>query len=188
MSRRVALLGLSGVGKTTLLNRLSDKLAFTHLEASRLIKAEQARRSVAAQSSEALRTGPVLDNQALLVAGFQHEARSIDGAIVFDGHSVIDGGNGLIEIPADVFAALELDAICILQAAPAEILLRRQGDSARLRPVRSEEALAEHQEKATKVARAIAEQLNVPFALLGNADETKLAALIRGTQQNRATG
>ena len=144
MSRRIALLGLSGVGKTTMLNRLSGQVAFTHLEASRLIKAEQARRSIAAQSSEALRTGPVLDNQALLVAGFKHEARSIDGSIVFDGHSVIDGGNGLIKIPADVFASLELQAICVLQAAPADILARRRGDAARTRPARSVDALAEH--------------------------------------------
>lgn len=180
MSRRIALLGLSGVGKTTMLNRLSRQVAFTHLEASRLIKAEQARRSIAAQSSEALRTGPVLDNQALLIAGFKHEARSIDGSIVFDGHSVIDGGNGLIKIPADVFASFELQAICILQAAPAAILARRQGDSARPRPAPSAGALAEHQEKAIEVARVIAEQLNLSFSLLGNEDEAKLAALIRG--------
>lgn len=180
MSRRIALLGLSGVGKTSMLNRLSSQVAFTHLEASRLIKAEQARRSIAAQSSEALRTGPVLDNQALLVAGFKHEARSIEGSIVFDGHSVIDGGNGLIKIPPDVFASIELQAICILQAEPADILARRQGDTARPRPVRSVDALAEHQEKAIEVARAIAEQLNLPFSLLGNEDEAKLAALIRG--------
>ena len=75
-----------------------------------------------------------------------------------------------------------------LKIDSAEILSRRQGDITRLRPARSEEALAEHQEKATKVARAIAEQLNLPFALIGNADETKLAALIRGTQQNGGTG
>ena len=153
---------------------------FTHLEASLLIKAEQARRSIAAQSSEALRTGPVLDNQALLVAGFKQGARFSDGSIVFDGHSVIDGGNRLIKIPADVFASLEFQAICILQAAPADILARRQGDTARPRPARSADALAEHQEKATGVARAIAEKLNLPFSLFGNEDEVKLAALIRG--------
>lgn len=180
MSRRIALLGLSGVGKTTMLNRLSGRVAFTHLEASRLIKAEQARRSIVAQSSEALRTGPVLDNQALLVAGFKHEARTIDGSIVFDGHSVIDGGNGLIKIPVDVFAPLEIQAICILQAPPADILARRQGDTARARPARSANALAEHQELAIEVARAIAEQLNLPFSLLRNQDEAKLVALIRG--------
>lgn len=180
MSRRIALLGLSGVGKTTMLNRLSGQIAFTHLEASRLIKAEQARRSMAVQSSEALRTGAVLNNQTLLVAGFKHEAQAIDGSIVFDGHSVIDGGNGLIKIPADVFACLELQAICVLQAAPDDILARRRSDAARLRPTRSVDALAEHQEMAIEVARAIAEQLVLPFSLLGNEDEEKLAALIRG--------
>ena len=163
-----------------MLRRIAGRVEFTHLEASRLIKAEQARRSIAAQSSEALRTGPVLDNQALLVAGFLQEAASIGGPVVFDGHSVIDGGDGLIEIPTEVFAALGLQAICVLQAEPAAILARRQSDGARLRPNRSIEALAEHQIKAIDVARATAERLKHPFELLRNEDEAKLAALICG--------
>lgn len=180
MSRRIALLGLSGVGKTTMLSRLASRIEFTHLEASRLIKAEQVRRSIGSQSSEVLRTGPVLDNQNLLIAGFAHEAASTHRPIVFDGHSVIDGGNGLIEIPAEVFASLDLQAICVLHAEPADILARRLSDGARLRPVRTIEALAEHQARAIEVARAIAKQLNQPFELLRNEDEAKLAVLIRG--------
>ncbi len=180
MSRRVALLGLSGVGKTTMLNRLSALIEFTHLEASTLIKAEQARRSIATQSSERLRTGPVIENQGLLIAGFSYEAASIGGPIVFDGHSVIDGANGLIEIPIEVFAALGLQAISVLQAEPADILARRLSDRARLRPARSVEALAEHQTKAINVARAIANKLNLQFELLRTDEETKLATLIRG--------
>lgn len=184
MSRRIALLGLSGVGKTTMLSRLSGRVAFTHLEASRLIKAEQARRSIAAQSSEALRTGPVLDNQVLLVAGFKYEARRVDGPIVFDGHSVVDGGNGLIRIPPDVFASLELHAICVLHAPPTEIITRRLGDTGRLRPAQSAATLAEHQNEAIEVAQEIAEQLNLPFSLLSTADEAKLAAIIRGSSRD----
>lgn len=163
-----------------MLNRLAGRIEFVHLEASQLIKAEQSRRSTVAQSSEELRTGPVLDNQALLIAGFNYEAPSIHGPVVFDGHSVIDDGGGLIEIPAEVFAALGLQAICVLQAEPADILTRRQGDGVRPRPMRSIEELSAHQRKGIDVARSIAERLNYPFELLCNEDESKLVALIRG--------
>lgn len=163
-----------------MLNRLAGQIEFTHLEASKLIKAEQVRRSITAQSSEALRTGPVLDNQALLIAGFENEAASISGNIVFDGHSLIDGNSGLIEIPVEVFAALDLDAICVLHAEPADILAHRLRDGTRQRPLRSIEELSEHQARAIYVARAIALQLNYPFELLCLGEESKLVALIRG--------
>ena len=178
--RRIALLGLSGVGKSTMLGALATQLTFTHLEASRLIRAEQARRSLAPQSSEALRIGSVLDNQALLIAGFEHEAALTDLPIIFDGHSVIDGREDLIEIPAEVFAALGLDAICFLRAEPSDILARRQNDTARLRPARTVEALGEHQEQAIAVAMTIADRLDCPFSLITNEDSAILVAYVAG--------
>jgi adenylate kinase len=179
VSRRIALLGLSGVGKTTMLDSLKSRVEFTHLEASRLIKSEQARRSIAAQSSEALRNGPVLDNQALLIAGFDYETVSTTRPIVLDGHSVIDGSDGIVEIPAEVFAALRISAICVLQAKPSDILARRLGDRTRTRPMRTIEAISTHQARETSVAQAIAEQLGLPIELLCDSDESRLAAWIR---------
>src|SRR5690242_897384 len=155
--RRIALLGLSGVGKSTLLRALAGRVAFIHLQASDLIKAEQAFRDAQLQSSEALRTGAVLENQALLIAGFHRVAESATAPIVFDGHSVIDGRDGLIEIPGGVFAALDLAAISFLQADPVTIAARRSHDTVRQRPLRDEATLAEHQERAIIVARRAAD-------------------------------
>jgi adenylate kinase family enzyme len=52
----IAVLGLSGVGKTMLVNRVSEQKELLHLTASDLIKARLA------QTSEQLRKGAVADN------------------------------------------------------------------------------------------------------------------------------
>lgn len=178
--RRIALLGLSGVGKSTFLRALAEKVAFMHLQASDLIKAEHAYRHAQPQSSEALRTGAVLENQALLIAGFHRAAASATAPIVFDGHSVIDGRDGLIEIPGAVFAALDLAAISFLQADPATIAARRSQDTVRQRPLRDEVTLAKHQERAITVARRAADAIGCPFQTLMSDDIEIMERLIVG--------
>lgn len=175
---RIAVLGLSGVGKSTLLRGLAQHVAFTHLQAGELIKIEQAFRAELPQSSEELRIGPVLDNQALLVAGFLRVAAQTELPIIFDGHSVIDGRDGLIEIPTEVFRALNLNAICFLHAAPSDIAIRRLRDLSRQRPCRHEQELDEHQQIAIAAARRIANELGCPFHLVTSDDHDMIVHMI----------
>lgn len=163
MTRRVALLGLSGVGKSTLIGQVAEHTPLLHLQASSLIKAEQAHRAQAQHTSEALRIGPVLDNQALMIAAFDRLTKMATLPIVFDAHSVIDGRNGLLEIPSAVFAPLGLDAICILTAAPSAIFERRRHDTARERPFRDVETLEAQQARAITAAQQIASDIGCPF-------------------------
>lgn len=175
----MALLGLSGVGKSTLIGQVAERVPLLHLQASTLIKAEQAHRAQAQHTSEALRTGPVLDNQALMIAAFDRLTKMATLPVVFDGHSVIDGRNGLLEIPSAVFAALGLDAICILTANPSTILERRRHDIARERPPRDVDALAAQQALAIAAAQRIASDLNCPFYQLETDGRARLIQLLR---------
>jgi adenylate kinase len=168
MSRRVALLGISGAGKSTLIARLNEIIPVLHLQASALIKAEQARDTHHVASSESLRTGPIVDNQALLMAAFKREAVSAENPIILDGHSVIDGRDGLVEIPSYVFAPLGLDAICFLWVAPEQIADRRLRDTTRERPMRTAEMLAVHQIIAKDAAERIASDIQSPFFVIGD--------------------
>jgi adenylate kinase len=163
VTRRVALLGLSGVGKSTLIGQVSEQTPLLHLQASSLIKAEQLHRAQSQDTSEALRTGPVLDNQALMVAAYNRLTKGTALPVVFDGHSVIDGRHGLVEIPSAVFEVLGLEAICILTADPAIIFERRRYDTGRERPHRDVDALAAQQAIAIVTAQRIAGDLNCPF-------------------------
>lgn len=178
MTRRVALLGLSGVGKSTLIGRLKERRPVLHLQASALIKAEQAHREQQSEDSESLRLGAVVDNQALMVAAFQRVAADNALPIVFDGHSVIDGRDGLVEIPSSVFAELEVDTIFYLSADPDTIAARRLADIARDRPIRDAKVLAEHQRVAYETARRIAEKIGCTFIPVADGDIDRIVAVI----------
>lgn len=178
MTRRVALLGLSGVGKSTLIGRLNERRLVLHLQASALIKAEQAHRKQRSEDSESLRLGAVVDNQALMVAAFRRVAADATLPIVFDGHSVIDGRDGLVEIPSSVFAELEVDTIFYLSANPDVIAARRVADSARDRPARNAETLAKHQRVAYNAARRLASQIGCAFIPITDGDVDRIVAII----------
>lgn len=168
MKRRIAILGLSGVGKSTLIGKIRETVPLLHLQASALIKAEQAHRKKSPDSSEALRIGAVMDNQSLMIAAYRREAAATDLPIVFDGHSIVDGRDGPIEIPASIFAALELDAIFYMSAEPHLIAERRRADVSRERPHRDIPTLEQHQHLAEATARLIADAIGCPFILIAH--------------------
>lgn len=179
MTLRIALLGLSGVGKSTLIRRLAERKPILHLQASALIKAELAHRAQPFQNSEALRTGPVVDNQVLMISAFRRAVANVVVPVVFDGHSVIDGQNGLIEIPATTFAELGLNTIFYLSADPHVIAARRLKDTGRERPMRDTETLAAHQTIASAAAQKVAEQIGCTFVPITERDLERIEASFR---------
>lgn len=181
MSRKIGVLGLSGVGKSTLIGRIQEVMPVLHLQASGLIKAEQSYRAQNADTSEALRLGAVIDNQALMIVAFQREAARTKLPIIFDGHSVIDGSDGLIEIPSTVFRELGLDAIFFLAADPRLISERRLADRERQRPFRDVDTLRDYQKIAEAAARRIAAEMDRQFILIADGQIDLLSNILVGT-------
>lgn len=162
----VALVGISGVGKSTLLRAAADTIQFQHLQASALIKAAKEKQTSAAVLTDELRTADIADNQALLVNGFI-QTRSPDALIVvLDGHTVIDTPNGLTTIEPNVFAALGVTEFIFIADDPELIHARRSNDSSRNRPNRLARELALHQEQAVLAAFRAALILGVPLHML----------------------
>jgi len=164
--RVVALLGLSGVGKSTLLHQLADDIAFQHLQASALIK--EAREAVQARdvSTDTLRHGNIDENQQLLIRGFADAVAPGSELVVLDGHSVIDTDKGLVAIESSVFGTLGVAGIVYLADVPTQIVKRRLADSGRQRPARSANEIREHQNVALLNAFKIALELGVPMTVL----------------------
>jgi adenylate kinase len=161
----IALVGISGVGKSTLLRAAAETVRFQHLQASALIKAAKEKQTTEAVVTDELRTADITDNQALLVKGF-NQARAPDShLIILDGHTVIDTPNGLTTIEPSVFAALGVTEFIFIADDPEAIHTRRVNDSSRNRPNRSARELALHQEHALLAACNAALSLAVPLHL-----------------------
>ena len=172
------MVGLSGVGKSTLLNSKSGVRSFLHVQASGLIKMEQAASGAGVDTSEALRLGPVVDNQKLLIAGFRRAVQNESRPVVFDGHTIIDGAAGIVEIGSDVFRQLHIRNMVVLTATPSEIARHRTRDVGRVRPFRTEEEIDNHQSRAVSVAKRIADDLNVELDIITQAQPDRLWELL----------
>ena len=174
----IAVFGISGVGKSRLCSLLADRFGLAHAQASDLLKRAKEEEAGKSVSAEDLRNGAVLDNQALLVSSFRKLAAQESRHILFDGHSLIDAGDKLIEIPVDVISAIGPAAVLFLWEEPQIIAERRAADTARRRPSRSAPELAEHQARAEELARFYAQRLQLPFFRARSGDDEGCFALL----------
>jgi adenylate kinase len=159
----VALVGISGVGKSTLLRAAAETIQFQHLQASALIKAAKEKQTAETVVTDDLRTADITDNQALLVQGFSDARDPSKTLIVLDGHTVIDTPNGLVTIEPKVFEALGVTQFIFIADEVATIALRRANDQTRNRPQRSASELSHHQEQALLAAFNAAIAIGVPL-------------------------
>jgi adenylate kinase len=157
--KTIALVGISGVGKTTFLKNLASELTFQHLTAGTLISEGK---SLERADRDKLRLSNINENQKLLILGFHHARNPNIPFVVMDGHVIIHGAEGLETIGSHVFEALGIDAMMHLVAHPQRILENRLKDAGRARPVLSEKELEEHQNSSFFAAQKVCETLNIP--------------------------
>lgn len=173
-----SLVGISGVGKSALLKMLGERVEFTHLQASEIIKGEKRRLENVEVSSEELRLGRIDDNQALLVSGFSKLTRGISGLIVLDAHMLIDTSAGLVEIPPSVFDQCNVSRFVVLKEEPKIIAERRAKDANRKRPVISKSELTDHQNLTIQTALRAGKTLGVPVDVIASGNVAELERIV----------
>ena len=180
----IALLGVSGVGKSTLLRRLAEVANFQHLQASALIRS--AREALEAREIEPdmLRHSNIDENQKLLILGFERAIDPTTEIVILDGHSVIDTPQGLTPISPLVFGALGVEQLIFLAQSPSTIVQRRELDESRNRPARSVLGLEKHQDAALTNSLKICLHLRIPLTVLSDSDPHKLAAFISAAKSS----
>ncbi len=172
----IAFTGISGVGKTTFLQRLRGYIAFQHLTGGSLIS--EARQETD-ETRDRLRLADLDENQRLLIRGFALARDPEAGLIIVDGHVVIDHSNGIQDVPATVFERLGTTLMVHLEADPNLILRNRTGDIARDRPVYSVEVISSHQELSRMRALDISRILNIEYIMVKHDDVLALATLLQ---------
>jgi adenylate kinase len=173
-----AVFGLSGVGKTWLISRFIATQGAMHAQASQLLRDARAALIGQMDSQEDLRKGAVLDNQALLIEAFTNFRSSAPLPIIFDGHSVIDVGDRLIEIPVDVIEALRPDGLVFVRDDPAAIVAKRAGDVSRTRPSRTESEVGAHRMRALSMCVEYQLQVRIDLHLVQAGDEAAFRVAI----------
>lgn len=164
--KQIALVGVSGVGKSTYLKRCAETLSFLHLEASSLIKEQKQLIEGTFTTSEQLRTGAVLNNQELLISAYKRRTNSEEQLCVLDGHTVIDTGRGFQKIPANVFHEMNIEKFIVLVAEAAVIKKRREMDTERKRPIRSVTDIRDYQELVKSYTTEIGKTLGIPVVII----------------------
>ena len=166
-NKTVMLAGISGVGKTTFLNRLTSELSFQHLTAGSLISMA---RAVKTNERDELRFSDIEENQRLLIHGL-HLARDRNASLVIlDGHVVIHTASGLEAINPEVFRALGINAILHLVGKTKQILENRAKEISRNRPRLSPQELEQHQSFSLLTASELSRTLDIPWLKITSAD------------------
>lgn len=174
----VAIIGISGVGKTTLLKSYVRKhRSVVTISASGLLK-----RRLSLTDPEKLRTATsatIQSNQDRLVQAFgDFKSSTPNTHILFDGHAIIDNDESIVTIPTEIYRALAPDLIIFVVDDPNLIALRRDADSKRQRPSRSPQELEQHQELARKTTYDYGHSLSVPCSTIKSSDVIAFGALL----------
>jgi adenylate kinase len=174
----VGIFGISGVGKTTLIDSMIGKRSnWIRVSAGSLI--QEQRPSVGRDSLRKLPLDGLQKNQEAIVIGL-HRMRETTTAelILFDGHILVDNGVQLFEVPRDVIARLQLDALVFVEESPREIRGRRSGDPQRVRATRSLEEIAEEQSRARSIEMSYAQALEIAVSIFESHQAEELTAFL----------
>lgn len=178
----VALTGLSGVGKSTLLAAIADRLPFQHLEASALIKRERETALLQAVEQDQLRHSDLNENQRLLVCGLEASLDAASQLVVLDSHTVIERENDHFLVDPSVFSAVGIAGMVFLREEPQEIARRRASDQSRVRPRKDASDIAKAQGDALTQAELICRKVKKPLYVMTPSNVDDVVEVLRRLQ------
>lgn len=181
-SATILVCGISGVGKTRLINRTLGRIpGAVVLRASEIIGL--ARQNNDPEFLRRLPRNELERSQELLVQGYRQyrETRS-DDVVILDAHSVIDQGDSepaLFDVPVNFIAKLRPQGIIFVEDSVEQIAIRRLNDRCRSRPQRSLEQLETYQVRSLAVCESYQSALGVPLLRVRSGDELAFIGAIR---------
>ncbi|BDD39557.1 ATP-binding protein [Streptococcus ruminantium] len=152
----ILLVGIHGVGKTTLLNKLKDSIDLTALSISDLIR--QAGNDI---KREEKHTTNIQNNQFLWKEKLKEYSFLKDELVVLDGHfTLLDKNGDIVELPFETFDGIDIRKIVLKRELPSVIKDRLEN---RDRTLWNIDLIDNFQEIETKRAQQFSVEKNIPL-------------------------
>ncbi|MCF8884533.1 MAG: adenylate kinase [Nitrososphaerota archaeon] len=171
---KVIVTAVPGAGKTTILQKVSEKLKDIKIINFGDIMFEEAKKKFGISSRDEMRVKIGLHEYRLLQEAAGEIIGRMDGDIIIDTHASVKTPYGYYPgLPSKVLEEIKPDAIVFLEFRPEDILARRVKDLAktesegkRIREVERIEDVEEHQRISREMAAAAANHISCYFQVI----------------------
>jgi adenylate kinase len=190
VSLRVVVVGVPGVGKTTVVDKVVSSFDGAKLVTFGTVMFEEARARRWARNRDEMRKMPVEKQKRLQRLAASRIARMKDRLVVVDTHLFIRTSEGLWPgLPFEVVRAMKPTHLILVEALPEEILRRRKADPTRSRDSITGEDMKGELELGRSFLSVSATLTGAPMLIItnreGKADEVaaSIASMLRSVSK-----
>jgi adenylate kinase len=146
-AKRVVIVGIPGVGKSTVVNKVQDILLRKNIKTEIVVFGTvmmKEAKKIGVNDRDDMRKLPITQQRRIQVAAASEIALMNPSVLIVDTHLFIKTKNGYWPgLPHDVSSELSPTHIILVEAKPSEIIGRRSSDLTRQRDVVNEEDITE---------------------------------------------
>ena len=187
MGVRVVVVGIPGVGKSTVVDRLVDGYPGARLVTFGTVMLQEAKAKKWARDRDQLRRLPVGKQKRLQKVAATAISRMKEKVVVVDTHLFIRTNEGFWPgLPFDVVRAMQPTHLVLVEASPEDVARRRSVDSSRKRDEVTAEGLAQELQLARGFLTVASTLTGAPMLIVtnaeGKADEaaSAISSMLRG--------
>ncbi|MGH9993066.1 MAG: adenylate kinase [Nitrososphaera sp.] len=173
-SKRAVIVGIPGVGKTTVINRAAkmlNKKRKTTVVVFGTVMFEEAKKKMGLKNRDEMRKMPLKDQRRLQDMAARHIAEMKDDIVLVDTHLFINTNEGYYPgLPMRLLNIMKPTNMVMVAAEPKEIAARRRSDQTRQRDIIPSDNIQEELDISRVMVASCSILTGAPFTIIMNND------------------